>query len=113
MTGVLLAMAILATTEARLEVVEKVNKYREARDIPALAVDDDLMSSAQAWAEHMAAESDFTHSDHGPENIAWGQESINEVLGWWLNSIPHKTQILGNYTATGVGIAIAQSGTAC
>ncbi len=39
------------------------------------------------------------------ENIAAGQDDPQEVMTAWMNSEGHRSNILGNFTAIGVGYA--------
>jgi uncharacterized protein YkwD len=38
------------------------------------------------------------------ENIAWGapELSMRDALRWWMNSTPHRANILGNYNRVGI-----------
>ena len=40
--------------------VDRINEERWSAGVPELALDDDLMKRAQAWAEHLTT--DFRHS---------------------------------------------------
>ena len=47
------------------------------------------------------------------ENIAWGWGTPSSVVNAWMNSAPHKANILNcSFHATGVGLAYASNGTA-
>ncbi|MEO8173523.1 MAG: CAP domain-containing protein [Sediminibacterium sp.] len=45
-----------------------------------------------------------TYMSASAENVAYGQLSAQAVVKGWLNSAPHKKNIEGNYTLTGIGI---------
>jgi uncharacterized protein YkwD len=45
------------------------------------------------------------------ENVAYGNQSAEEVVKGWLNSPPHKKNIEGNYTLTGIGVYKDRDGT--
>ena len=77
----------------------------KARVLP-LQMDEVLMDGASAWAGQMFASGRLRHDMSGgfAENIAWGQESIDEVIRVWMNSPGHRWNILGSkYTKLGVG----------
>lgn len=44
------------------------------------------------------------------ENVAYGYLNAKAVVAGWLNSPPHKKNMEGNYTLTGIGIAIDKKG---
>jgi uncharacterized protein YkwD len=45
-----------------------------------------------------------TYMSASAENVAYGQLSAQAVVQGWLNSAPHKKNIEGNYTLTGIGL---------
>jgi uncharacterized protein YkwD len=45
-----------------------------------------------------------TYMSASAENVAYGQLSAEAVVKGWLNSPPHKKNIEGNYTLTGIGL---------
>lgn len=79
---------------------------------------------AAGWAAQMARDDRLGHGDWagrfrrqfpgtaGSENVAAGQRSPAEVVGDWMTSAGHRANILGPYTAIGVGVATASGGTA-
>jgi uncharacterized protein YkwD len=46
------------------------------------------------------------------ENIAFGQRTVEAVMKVWMNSPPHKANILGNFSQIGAAYATARDGTA-
>jgi uncharacterized protein YkwD len=46
----------------------------------------------------------YRYRDVG-ENVAEGQDSIEEVIRTWMDSPPHRENILGDYTEMGAGVA--------
>lgn len=44
------------------------------------------------------------------ENVAFGKLSAKDVVNGWLNSPPHKRNIEGGYTLTGIGTATSSEG---
>lgn len=48
------------------------------------------------------ADAEITYTFAG-ENIAWGQNSAKAVMRTWMSSPPHKSNLLGDFTAIGIG----------
>ncbi|ANI88456.1 hypothetical protein A9P82_03545 [Arachidicoccus ginsenosidimutans] len=44
------------------------------------------------------------------ENVAYGKISAKEVVDIWINSPPHRKNLLGNFTMVGIGIAKNKDG---
>jgi uncharacterized protein YkwD len=110
--------------EMQQSVLSLVNAARRDAGCPALSVDRRLVEAARGHAEDMASNGYFAHespwgegagdrvSDTGydwkryAENIARGQDSPYEVVNGWLNSPPHRENILDCRLAeVGVGLA--------
>ncbi len=92
------------------------NQQRELKGRPGLELDDQLNEYAQAWADNMAKRNSLYHSNldfmksnrwrSGGENIAWNQQTPQEVTTAWMNSTGHRDNILNrNFTKVGFGIA--------
>ena len=45
------------------------------------------------------------------ENVAYGQPSVAEVMRSWMDSRPHRENILGDFTEIGVAVEYAEDGT--
>ncbi len=95
--------------------IEAHNKARQSYNLPPLKQDPELMSYAQKWTEHMAKTSNLRHQSlRGKamgENIAMGQQSIEEVMNCWMQSSGHRANILRqNFTTIGAGIATGING---
>lgn len=80
-----------------------------------------LDKAAQKHCDYMAVNNHLTHDERGVrvgvritregyvwktcgENIAEGQESVNEVMNSWMNSSGHKANILGDFLEVGFGV---------
>jgi uncharacterized protein YkwD len=63
-----------------------------------------MMSDARNWS-HVQAKSRMHHSRMGyGENVAYGQDTPQEVMQAWMNSRGHRANILnGRYSTIGVG----------
>lgn len=97
--------------------LELHNAKRTARGLPKLELDDGLCKYAQGHAERMARNNSLTHSSMGDlqkfsgaevvgENIAWGQDTADEVVTDWMWSPGHRWNILGSsYNKVGFGLA--------
>jgi uncharacterized protein YkwD len=45
-----------------------------------------------------------TYMSASAENVAYGQLSAQAVVKGWINSAPHRKNMEGNYTLTGIGL---------
>ncbi len=104
------------------QVVQLVNKERTSRGLQALTIDSAVQAAAQVRAEEQAQSfshtrpngtSCFTALDaqsvsyrSAGENIAYGQQTPEEVMTAWMNSEGHRANILNKgFTTIGVGYA--------
>jgi uncharacterized protein YkwD len=110
------------------EVVKAHNRARADAKLPSLAVSPKLQAAALEHARDMAQHGKITHegSDgskatdritaqgyqyrRAGENIAAGLFSIGELMKGWMNSPPHKRNILGSFSQIGVAYATAENG---
>ena len=44
------------------------------------------------------------------ENLAWGQTSVEQVMGFWMNSPIHKANVVGKFTEIGASYQISMNG---
>lgn len=115
--------------EFKKEVVRLVNAEREKVGVGALKINKLLESTAQQHSEDMLENDFFDHTNlngespfdrmrknginymSAAENIAYGQDTPEEVMTSWMNSDGHRANILNaSYTEIGVGIAISDNG---
>lgn len=105
------------------ELVDAHNERRAAEGLGPLQIDPKLMAAALAHARDMAEHQRMSHegSDGSSpaervrrqgytfrrtgENVAAGQDSVAEVMEGWMNSPPHKANILGDFTQIGAARA--------
>ena len=104
----------------RKEVVRLVNIEREKNGLPALAINEAVMETAQLRAEEITEKFDHERPNGemcytalneagiryrtAGENIAAGQSTPAEVVEGWMNSPGHRSNILSaNFTEIGVG----------
>jgi uncharacterized protein YkwD len=114
-----------------LDVVSATNSARARRGLAALAVSSKLMEAARIQAEQMAA---FQRADHVitgaqyptpesrlaavgysyssvGENVAWNQRDPQSAVDAWMNSAPHRANILDpGYTEMGAAMARSSKG---
>lgn len=110
----LIAAACTKNPES-FESSQLANTERSNRGIAALSLDGALVEKAQAWANHMAATGQVSHSnlrDGAPgfrylgENVGWAR-SVGEMHSLFMASPSHRNTILsGQYTKFGTGVAI-------
>ncbi len=102
------------------QVLELVNKEREAAGVEPMTLDKELCAAAQIRAEEIASVFSHDRPDGSScfsvldgysgqtwirgENIAMGQRNSEEVMNSWMNSPGHKSNILNSdFTKLGVG----------
>lgn len=114
----------LYTANEENQILALVNSEREKDGLDPLVLNETLNQVAQAHADYMKDTGDFEHvSKDGispfdrmdaagyeyksaGENIAWGQESPEEVMQDWMDSPGHRENILrDNFEELGIGIA--------
>lgn len=92
------------------------NRHRVERGLGQLVVEERLCEYAQSHSKNMAVSGRLVHSSMSSlamvfgngnvgENIAWGQNSEEEVCEAWMNSPGHKSNILSKrYKKVGFGV---------
>jgi uncharacterized protein YkwD len=113
----------------RSQVVAGVNAERRAAGLAALSPDAALMRVAQDQACDNAAADALSHQGAdgarlatrikrtgyrfrvANENVGRGMKGAESAVGWWMNSPPHRHNILERGSRDiGVGIAVAAGG---
>lgn len=109
------------------DVLTLINKYRQAKGLGELAMNDVVSEEARKHSENMAkGKVPFSHEGFNTrsktitskvpnvkgvaENVAYGQRSAQEVVADWIKSPGHKLNIEGNYKQTGIGIVADAKG---
>ncbi|HEX3426269.1 MAG TPA: CAP domain-containing protein [Acidimicrobiales bacterium] len=98
----------------------QVNALRASNGLPALSVNATLSSDAQQWSNEMAStgqtgdDPSLTSQVGGGwtrlgENTAWGT-SFGILFQALVNSPPHLANMLGDYSLTGVAVAVGANG---
>jgi uncharacterized protein YkwD len=98
-----------------------VNNERAANGLGPVAWHDQLGGLAQSWSDSMAVTGNYSHQDldavlQNPayagysglgENILHGGCGISaaQMDQAWMNSPEHRANILGNFSAVGIGVA--------
>lgn len=86
-------------------ILEKTNKERTSRGLPPLEIDEKLVESARQHASWMASRRIMQHTSKPVgENIAMGQQDSTQAVRTWMNSPPHRANILSR-TWSRVGAA--------
>ena len=114
--------------ELRTRIVEAHNTIRTEAKLKKLTLSRKLTAAAQAHAEDMAARRKMTHTGgdgsssservkargyryfRTGENVAAGYFSVDRVMKGWMDSPPHKRNILGGFSEIGVGCAVDEDG---
>jgi uncharacterized protein YkwD len=121
---------VLATPEnadlVTRSIVELTNHQRAENQAPPLEASEPLMTAARFHSREMAAANNMAHSLQGSalptltdradavrytwsglgENIAYNQADASSVVASWMNSPPHRRNMLDpSFTDIGVGLA--------
>ena len=109
--------------DLRLEILEAHNRIRVDAKLNKLSVSKKLQAAAQAHAMDMAANRKMSHRGsrgstltdrikaqsyryrRAGENVAAGRFNPERVMKGWMDSPPHKRNILGGFSQIGVGCA--------
>jgi uncharacterized protein YkwD len=110
------------------QVFDLTNAERAKEQLPLLKPDLRLVKAARGHSANMARQNKMDHVLDGKnpidrlkavgyphawmgENVAWGQRTPADALRMWMNSEPHKANILDErFTELGVGIAFSENG---
>jgi uncharacterized protein YkwD len=104
------------------EILARTNKFRESKGLPPLKQDRFMSELARDHSAAMAnGQVPFGHSGFeqrvatirkqkgsvaaSAENVAYGQNSAEEVVDTWIKSPPHRKNMLGKYTHIGIGVS--------
>ncbi len=115
--------------DLRIEILEAHNRIRVEAKLSKLSVSKKLQAAAQSHAMDMAANHKMSHRGsrgstltdrikaqsyryrRAGENVAAGRFNPERVMKGWMDSPPHKRNILGSFSQIGVGCAIDENGT--
>ena len=102
-----------------LEVLNLVNDYRVANDLPQLAFLDEISKQAQTHNLHMIELNEVCHDDFAArysvlvnsirakavsENVAFGYRTAEAVIAAWIKSEGHKKNLDGEFTHFGISV---------
>ena len=113
-------------TRLELEILQRVNGVRAERGLGPLQLDDRLVAAARQHAVDMAYRNFCRHrgsdgslardrlrrngypfNNWAGENILCARRTADAALKWWMNSAPHRANILhGHFTHIGVGVSM-------
>jgi uncharacterized protein YkwD len=114
--------------DLRDQIVEAHNRIRTAAKLHSLSVSKKLQAAAQAHALDMAEHHKMSHRGsrgsilpdrveaqgyryrRAGENVAAGHFTVDRLMKGWMDSPPHKRNILGGFSQIGVGCAIDENG---
>lgn len=109
----------------QMALLELHNARRSSKGMDPLVLDRGLCDYAQKHAKKMAERGRMFHSsmerlqedcgaDIVGENVAWGQETEEEVVSSWMWSPMHRWNILGSsYGKVGFGVEKGEGGRNC
>ncbi|MCL2304187.1 MAG: CAP domain-containing protein [Planctomycetaceae bacterium] len=93
---------VLNAQDEELRCLHLVNEERIRRKLPILTYDATLAEASRSWSLTMTR-SGFRHG-YGREIIARGGQSATFAFRIWMNSPPHRAQLLSpNYQTVGFG----------
>jgi uncharacterized protein YkwD len=108
--------------------LDRTNAERKAAGVPELKASPKLFAAARGHAANMAKQNVLAHDLDGKtfgdritaagyrfasaaENVAQGQQTPKEAVETWMNSPPHKANLLNaDYTAVGLAVAANDKG---
>jgi uncharacterized protein YkwD len=111
------------------EVLKLHNRARAKEKLPPLALDSKLTAAAKRHALDMAENDKMSHEGSDgtspqkrieaagykgratAENVAFGSRTAADVVQGWLDSPPHKKNMLGDYEDVGIAVARSDGGT--
>lgn len=91
-------------TVAESNLLQYVNASRVQAGLPPLKVDKELQDSTRAHCEWMANRRIMQHAGPFRENIAHSQQHSSAAHRTWMNSPPHRSNIMCR-SATKIGVA--------
>lgn len=96
-----------------------INEYRASKGKRELRFMPELHAVAQDWSFELGRTDQFKHRSGFMSRYPAGASGGGEIIAWrrdanaaamvtqWINSDPHRAQLLGDFTAMGVGVASA------
>lgn len=109
-----------STSSPVAELLCRINTYRKDNGKGALALDSSLSAAAAGQSQWMNSSNVFSHTGQNDsqfyercglagtscsaENIAYGP-NVTTIFSDWKNSPGHNANMLGNYSAIGIGIS--------
>ena len=111
--------ACLSVSASQNEDISLINQARTANKVRTLVGQQAAANKAQAWSAHMARTGVLEHTGGGTkvdpkpltgwcaygENVGYGP-SVAAVHQAFLNSPPHKANMLGKFNAVGTGVTL-------
>ncbi len=110
------------------ELLASHNRYRDSEKKPPLKLEPRLMEAAQAHAHDMAEHNKLAHEGSDGslpkdrvrrlgyvyqevgENVASGQATVAAAMRSWIESEPHRENLLGDFTEMGAAVARGSDG---
>lgn len=113
-------------TRLEIEILQRVNGVRAEHGLAPLRLDDRLVAAARQHAVDMAyhnfcrhtgsdgtrardrlRRNGYPYNNWAGENILCARRTADVALRWWMNSAPHRANILhGHFTHIGVGVSM-------
>ncbi|KAI7834401.1 CAP domain-containing protein [Kickxella alabastrina] len=110
------------SNEWRQEMLVILNNLRAQAGGQPVELRDEINNMAQKHSEYQAHANVMTHKDPSgslgdrgsasgikwagiSENVAFGSQTVEDVMKMWVSSPPHYANMLGNYSLVGFGLA--------
>ncbi len=112
----------IGANKFELAIYDRINQYRQSKNLPLLAYDPVVAAQAKAHSEEMAKKSILSHDgfherfesvseamavQSAAENVAtnrgYSQPEVTAIQSW-LESPGHHHNIVGRYNTTGIGV---------
>lgn len=105
-------------SDMEADFLSRINAYRAASGLGALTANTKLNSRARDWSRRMADNGNLSHSNlvdllppwsAAGENVGRGN-TVESLFNALVNSPPHRSNMLGNFTHVGIGVWVAADG---
>ncbi|MEY2420440.1 MAG: hypothetical protein QOI95_507 [Acidimicrobiaceae bacterium] len=118
------AAAAVSTSAAEAQFIQLTNDARAASGLGPLSVNGGFSDQARNWSAYQMNSATLAHDPNVVgeadqiipdwtrlgENVGFGP-SVPQIQDAFMNSAPHKANILGDYNLVGVGVAQSSGGT--
>ena len=87
-------VALLLLTPCEENLLQYTNEARARAGLHELVIDPEMQETCRAHAAKMASMGSMHHAGPYRENIAMGQPNSRAAIATWLNSPPHRANLM-------------------